>query len=361
MKVLKILGWVCLFSVFSMLLQGFSMMQSPEVPDPRIAYVYFAMAGFFAILALIFLCIKGKKDESSSRSGKKINENYYKKRGKSANYKLRVFISFILSFGVAIAIAYFLPDRMKTFELIGGTVWKYIIFFGIFFLAFAIYSGREIRYFENADLFINTNCFIPFTKGVNLGNFIVYRFRSWFPGIFSKGPLVYTTEEKGTATRRKIYMYIITVVKYVCPFLALIGFASALLGIFQNGIEMFSPEFAVASFGSICGLLILCLGPTLDVFFYAIGKMFPLRESATYEITTYYEGGKVEKRTEIRTNIIAIMIGAFAVYVYCSGWFWYICACNMARVKDTNKLMAYGRKAGRKANFVEYYLDENAN
>ena len=83
MKVLKILGWVCLFSVFSMVLQGFSMMQSPEVPDPRIAYVYFAMAGFFAILALIFLCVKGKKDESSSRSGKKINENYRPENAKS--------------------------------------------------------------------------------------------------------------------------------------------------------------------------------------------------------------------------------------------------------------------------------------
>ena len=235
MKVLKILAWVFLLSTFSMAIQGFSMMQSPEVPDPRIAYVYFAMGGLFALLSIICFAISSKGGKSSRGESKgSFNENYYKKRKKAVNYKFRVFLSLVLSFAGAIAIAYFLPDKIKTFQTIGGFVWKYVIFFAGFYLVFAIYSGSEIKYFENADLFINTNCFVPFAKNINLGNFFVYRFRSTFPGIFSKGPLVYTTAEGGIAVRRKIYMFIATIVKFISPFVALIGFVSVIFEIFRK-------------------------------------------------------------------------------------------------------------------------------
>lgn len=381
MKKKRIMAILGLIFAIGMLLSGISLFTNPPVDNVDIdptttGYVYVAIGVILTIICIIVL-IKNKKEKKHHHSYEEhnygnTNNNFSQNRSnnysngyhnqssrnnlvrKPVPYKLWAVITLILVYGSSIGICFLVKDPGSLFTTIGGFVSKYIIVFAIIFIVFAFYSSKQLFYYSTADNIISFKYHVATNYKVSMISTMIYGFKNFFPGVFGNGPLVYTNQENEVAKKRVIHYVISMIMKFVFPYIAMLGLTGYTFEWFTSGgqsIIKFTPEDLSAGLS----LLLLILGPSLDILFYIFIKILPTRKVDEYEITTYYRDGTVTKEKELRTNIIAVLFMGALTFLYTCGFFWYFCPRQLGRIKETLNFVKFGNEQYSQVTIFEYY------
>ena len=103
-------------------------------------------------------------------------------------------------------------------------------------------------------------------------------------------------------------------------------------------IQSYDDMLKMAAYGKASvGLMILLFGPSFNIIFSVLSKLFPFFETRSYKVTTYYIDGSSETRETVETNVIAILVLGAIIYVYYVGWFWVPTARNIVRLIETKR------------------------
>ena len=363
MKGKKIAAGICLFFGIGMLLSGFSLLTNPPADatdmDPTMTgYIYLGIGAIVAIIS-IFILIKNRTKKEPRSFSKETNDSTdkntnFKLKNKPAPYKLWAFIALILSFGSAIGISIAFPNPKTLFDIIGDLAWNGAIALAIIFLAFAIYSIKQINYYASSDSNLSLAFHAATKKKVTLFSTMKFGFKNYFPGIYGDGPLVYTNNENRVAKKRIVYYTISMIIKFVFPYIALLALTGYCISFFTSGGSMYT-EFQIQDFYRAIGLFLLIFGPSIDVLLYIIRRILPTYKVDEYEITTYYKSGKVTKEKEFRSNIIAVLFMGALTFVYTCGFFWYFCPRQLGRIVETKRFLSYGNTQSDEITIFDYY------
>lgn len=375
MKKKRIFAILGIIFALGMALSGVSLITTPpkeptDVDPTSTGYVYLGIAALVLIISIIVLIKNKKKKEprydydnnyGNSNNHFSYNENnsygnngYIKPNNnrKPFPHKVWAVITLIFVYGSAIGINLLVKEDL--FDVIGGIAYKGIIPISVVFLIFGIYSARQLFFYAPADKIITSNYFFAIGTDVTMASTMKYGFKGFFPAIFGSGPLVYTNRENDVARKRVIHYIISMIMKFVFPYISLIGLCGYVLKWANSGGQSVL-NFSLDDLYKGLALLLLVLGPSLDVLVYVFMKIIPTHKITTYEVTFYYSNGYTEKGEILRSNIIAVIFMGSLTYLYTCGFFWYFCPRQLGRIKETLKFVNYGDEHYEMVNIYDYY------
>ena len=325
-----------LFSMFTCYV-AFTSGKPEDVPQG----VFSAVLGVVTLFIGIILLIPKKDkhdysyDEYDEDYEEEYEEEYYSEGKKPFPKIIMTILVFVVSVGVAFGVA--LLDKEHFFIKIGDFVFDYLfVFLAVFAVLGIIFCTKLVKY-GSYDTKINSAFLFKTKKNIGIGQF----FCNYFGGVYAQGPLIYSEEDCDIKGPRSAYILFTTIFRYVFTLVAFIGTVEVVF-LWISSVKTYDDMLNMAVYGKASiGLMLLLFGPSFDIIFYVLSKMFPFFESRSYNVTKYYSDGSTETETRTESNFIAILVLGAIVYVYYVGWFWAPTARNIVRLIETKRFGDY--------------------
>lgn len=154
-------------------------------------------------------------------------------------------------------------------------------------------------------------------------------FGQYFAGVFSRAPLIFSTEELSSAIPRLIINLITSVVKFVSWLILLI----TTIGMFIKP-EVY--DFALGEgIDYAFTVLVLLFFLNCHMFVYALYRILPFHETRTYETITYYSDGSTRSQITHHSNFIAIIFLCGVMYMFSTAYYILPLSNKIARMVET--------------------------